>query len=133
LIVRCATPAGNSRLTCVFVNNGVLRKNESRESSEGPCATTLQLGLTPLTRPDRFFGKLKRRHRSEKKQDHSATNSSKCLKRKARRIEKERRVRSWLVQGTLYPDGSRRGQCGASAQVIVPPQRRRAAREEEAR
>ena len=61
---------GKSRLTCVFVNNGVLRKNEF-EKVQKTLRDKLGLHLDAVDATDRFLRKLERRQRSgEEAQDH---------------------------------------------------------------
>jgi GMP synthase (glutamine-hydrolysing) len=94
---------GNSRLTCIFVNNGVLRKNEF-EKVQKTLRDKLGLHLDAVDATDRFLGKLKGVSDPEKKRKIIGNEFIKVFEREARRIEKIEGKVKWLVQGTLYPD-----------------------------
>jgi GMP synthase (glutamine-hydrolysing) len=92
-----------SRLTCIFVNNGVLRKNEF-EKVQKSLRDNLGLHLDAVDATDRFLGKLKGVNDPEKKRKIIGNEFIKVFEHEARRIEKEEGKVKWLVQGTLYPD-----------------------------
>jgi GMP synthase (glutamine-hydrolysing) len=94
---------GNSRLTCIFVNNGVLRKNEF-EKVQKSLRDKLGLRLDAVDATDRFLGKLKGVTDPEKKRKIIGNEFIKVFEREAQRIEKKEGKVKWLVQGTLYPD-----------------------------
>ncbi|PYX33300.1 MAG: GMP synthase (glutamine-hydrolyzing) [Acidobacteria bacterium] len=94
---------GKSRLTCIFVNNGVLRKNEF-EKVQKTLRDKLGLHLDAVDATDRFLGKLKSVTDPEKKRKIIGNEFIKVFEREARRIEKHEGKVKWLVQGTLYPD-----------------------------
>ena len=94
---------GKSRLTCIFVNNGVLRKNEF-EKVQKTLGDKLGLHLDAVDATDRFLGKLKSVTDPEKKRKIIGNEFIKVFEREARRIEKHEGKVKWLVQGTLYPD-----------------------------
>jgi GMP synthase (glutamine-hydrolysing) len=94
---------GRSRLTCIFVNNGVLRKNEF-EKVQKTLHGKLGLKLDAVDATERFLGKLKGVSDPEKKRKIIGNEFIKVFEREARRIEKEAGKVKWLVQGTLYPD-----------------------------
>jgi GMP synthase (glutamine-hydrolysing) len=94
---------GTSRLTCVFVNNGVLRKNEF-DKVQKTLRDKLGLHLDAVDATDRFLGKLKGVTDPEKKRKIIGNEFIKVFEREARRIEKTEGKVKWLVQGTLYPD-----------------------------
>jgi GMP synthase (glutamine-hydrolysing) len=94
---------GNSRLTCVFVNNGVLRKNEF-EKVQANLRDKLGLHLDAVDATDRFLGKLAGVTDPEKKRKIIGNEFIKVFEKEARRIEKTEGKVKWLVQGTLYPD-----------------------------
>jgi GMP synthase (glutamine-hydrolysing) len=94
---------GKSRLTCIFVNNGVLRKNEFQKVQK-TLRDKLGLRLDAVDATDRFLGKLKGVTDPEKKRKIIGNEFIKVFEREARRIEKEEGKVKWLVQGTLYPD-----------------------------
>jgi GMP synthase (glutamine-hydrolysing) len=94
---------GKSRLTCVFVNNGVLRKNEF-EKVQKTLRDKLGLHLEAVDATDRFLRKLKGVSDPEKKRKIIGNEFIKVFEKEARRIEKKEGKVKWLVQGTLYPD-----------------------------
>ena len=94
---------GKSRLTCIFVNNGVLRKNEF-EKVQKALRDKLNLNLDAVDATDRFLGKLKGVSDPEKKRKIIGNEFIKVFEKEARRIEKTEGKVKWLVQGTLYPD-----------------------------
>jgi GMP synthase (glutamine-hydrolysing) len=94
---------GKSRLTCVFVNNGLLRKNEF-EKVQKAMRDGLGLHLDAVDASSRFLGKLKGVTDPEKKRKIIGNEFIKVFEKEARRIEKSEGKVKWLVQGTLYPD-----------------------------
>ncbi len=95
--------SGKSRLTCIFVNNGVLRKNEF-EKVQKTLHDKLGLRVDAVDETARFLGKLKGVSDPEKKRKIIGNEFIKVFEREARRIEKKEGKVKWLVQGTLYPD-----------------------------
>ena len=99
--------SGKSRLTCVFVNNGVLRKNEF-EKVQKNLRDNLGLHLVAVDATERFIKRLAGVSDPEKKRKIIGKEFIAVFDREARRIFQENekaggRVK-WLVQGTLYPD-----------------------------
>ena len=94
---------GKSRLTCVFVNNGVLRKNEF-EKVQSNLRDKLGLHLDVVDASDRFLKKLAGVSDPEKKRKIIGNEFIKVFEKEALRIEKTEGKVKWLVQGTLYPD-----------------------------
>ena len=93
----------SSRLTCVFVDNGVLRKNEFQKVQQN-LRDKLGLHLVAVDATDRFMKKLAGVTEPEKKRKIIGNEFIKVFEKEARRIEKEEGHVKWLVQGTLYPD-----------------------------
>ena len=124
---------GKSRLTCVFVNNGVLRKNEFEKVQKNSARQAAACIWIAVDATDRFLGKLKGVTDPEKKRKIIGNEFIKVFEKEARRIEKSEGKVKWLVQGTLYPDviESRVG-ARAVAGHQVASQRRRPAGEDEA-
>jgi len=91
------------RLTCVFVNNGVLRKNEF-EKVQTNLRGKLGLHLVAVDASERFLSKLKNVSDPEKKRKIIGNEFIEVFDDEAHRIELEQGGVSWLVQGTLYPD-----------------------------
>jgi GMP synthase (glutamine-hydrolysing) len=94
---------GKSRLTCIFVNNGVLRKNEF-ENVQKTLRERLGLHLDAVDATAGFLKKLKGVTDPEKKRKIIGNEFIKVFEREAKRIEKQEGKVKWLVQGTLYPD-----------------------------
>ncbi len=94
---------GKSRLTSVFVNNGVLRKNEFEKVQKG-LRDNLGLHLVAVDATERFLSKLAGVTDPEKKRKIIGNEFIEVFDEEARRIEKEEGEVEWLVQGTLYPD-----------------------------
>jgi GMP synthase (glutamine-hydrolysing) len=93
----------SSRLTCVFVNNGVLRKNEFDKVQQN-LRDKLGLHVIAVDATDRFLGKLRGVTDPETKRKIIGNEFIAVFDEQARRIEKEEGKVEWLVQGTLYPD-----------------------------
>jgi GMP synthase (glutamine-hydrolysing) len=100
---RALSGAEASRLTCVFVNNGVLRKKEF-EKVQANLRDKLGLHLDAVDATSRFLGKLAGVSDPEKKRKIIGNEFIKVFEKEARRIEKTEGKVKWLVQGTLYPD-----------------------------
>jgi GMP synthase (glutamine-hydrolysing) len=98
-----ASSAGRSRLTCVFVNNGVLRKNEFEKVQQN-LRNQLGLHVVAVDATERFLIKLAGVTDPEKKRKIIGNEFIAVFEEEARRIEKEEGEVQWLVQGTLYPD-----------------------------
>ena len=94
---------GKSRLTCVFVDNGVLRKTEF-EKVQKNLRDRLGLHLDAVDASDRFLKKLAGVSDPEKKRKIIGNEFIKVFEKEALRIEKTEGKVKWLVQGTLYPD-----------------------------
>ena len=95
--------SGKSRLTCVFVNNGVLRKNEFEKVHKN-LRDNLGLHLVAVDATQRFMKRLAGVSDPEKKRKIIGKEFIAVFDKEARRIEKEEGKVKWLVQGTLYPD-----------------------------
>ena len=94
---------GVSRLTCVFVNNGVLRKNEFEKVQQG-LRDKLGLHLVAVDATDRFLDKLAGVTDPETKRKIIGNEFIAVFDAEAHRIEQAEGKVEWLVQGTLYPD-----------------------------
>jgi GMP synthase (glutamine-hydrolysing) len=91
------------RLTCVFVNNGVLRKNEF-EKVQTNLRDKLGLHLIAADATEIFMSKLAGVSDPEKKRKIIGNEFINVFDREAHRIEQQEGHVEWLVQGTLYPD-----------------------------
>ena len=91
------------RLTCVFVNNGVLRKNEFFKVQEN-LREKLGLNLVAVDASARFLGKLEGVTDPETKRKIIGNEFIAVFDDEAHRIAQQAGGVEWLVQGTLYPD-----------------------------
>ncbi len=91
------------QLTCVFVNNGVLRKNEFAQVTKN-LRDKLGLNLVPVDASERFLEKLKGVTDPETKRKAIGYEFIAVFDDEAKRIAEETGGVDWLVQGTLYPD-----------------------------
>ncbi len=92
-----------SQLTCIFVNNGVLRKNEF-ESVQKNLRDKLGLNIVAVDASERFLSKLAGVTDPETKRKRIGAEFIAVFDDEAARIAKETGGVDWLVQGTLYPD-----------------------------
>ncbi|MFZ0663093.1 MAG: glutamine-hydrolyzing GMP synthase [Acidobacteriaceae bacterium] len=91
------------RLTCVFVNNGVLRKNEFFKVQEN-LRSKLGLNLVAVDASARFLARLAGVTDPEKKRKIIGNEFIAVFDDEAKRIAERTGQVDWLVQGTLYPD-----------------------------
>jgi GMP synthase (glutamine-hydrolysing) len=91
------------QLTCVFVNNGVLRKDEFAKVQQN-LRDKLGLKLVAVDASKRFLGKLRGVTDPEGKRKIIGTEFIAVFDDEALRIAEETGGVEWLVQGTLYPD-----------------------------
>jgi GMP synthase (glutamine-hydrolysing) len=105
VLVDRAMRTGNeiARLTCVFVNNGVLRKNEFEKVQQN-LRDKLGLHLIAVDASERFMSKLAGVTDPETKRKIIGNEFIAVFDEEARRIENDQGSVDWLVQGTLYPD-----------------------------
>lgn len=87
------------RLYCVFVNNGVLRKNEAQQVVDR-FEKHMKLNLIYVDASKRFLSKLKKVEDPEKKRRIIGREFIKVFMEEAKKIGKF----DFLAQGTLYPD-----------------------------
>jgi GMP synthase (glutamine-hydrolysing) len=92
-----------SQLTCVFVNNGVLRKNEFQNVQKN-LRDKLGLNLVAVDASERFMAQLAGVIDPETKRKRIGAEFIAVFDDEAARIAKETGGVDWLVQGTLYPD-----------------------------
>jgi GMP synthase (glutamine-hydrolysing) len=92
------------RLTCVFVNNGVLRKNEFHQVQKN-MREKLGLQVSAVDASERFLSKLAGVTDPEQKRKIIGGEFINVFDDEAKRIlESQQPDVAWLVQGTLYPD-----------------------------
>lgn len=97
----CATllnKAIGNRLTCIFVDHGMLRKNEFAKVMEA--YKGLGLNVVGVDASAKFFGDLKGITDPEEKRKIIGHNFVEVFNAEARKITDAR----WLAQGTIYPD-----------------------------
>ena len=92
-----------SQLTCVFVNNGVLRKNEFQNVQKN-LRDKLGLNLVAVDASERFLSQLAGVVDPETKRKRIGAEFIAVFDDEAARIAKQTGRVDWLVQGTLYPD-----------------------------
>jgi len=93
------------KLTCIFVDNGLLRKDERAEveaafSKEAGVGNTLPLNLVTVDAQDEFLSNLRGVDDPERKRKVIGATFIDVFEREAQAIEGAR----WLAQGTIYPD-----------------------------
>ncbi len=106
--------AVGNQLTCVFVDHGLLRKNEGDEveqvfGSAGSC----QLNFIRVNAQERFYAKLKGVEDPERKRKIIGEEFIRVFEEEAKKIG----AVDFLVQGTIYPDVVESGLGGESAVI----------------
>ncbi|HVJ05183.1 MAG TPA: glutamine-hydrolyzing GMP synthase [Candidatus Saccharimonadales bacterium] len=91
------------KLTCVFVNNGVLRKDEFAKVQHN-LRTKLKLNIDAVDATERFLSKLAGVTDPERKRKIIGNEFIEVFDEESQRIKREYGEVQWLVQGTLYPD-----------------------------
>ncbi|MCC8169288.1 MAG: glutamine-hydrolyzing GMP synthase [Oscillospiraceae bacterium] len=91
--------AVGKQLTCVFVDNGLLRKNEGDEV-ESLFRNQFDINLVRANAQDRFLGKLAGVTEPEKKRKIIGEEFIRVFEAEAKKIG----AVDFLVQGTIYPD-----------------------------
>ncbi len=86
------------RLTCIFVNHGLLRKNEFRDVMKDYAC--LGLNVIGVDASEKFFSELKGVSDPEKKRKIIGKGFIDVFDAEAMKIKDAR----WLAQGTIYPD-----------------------------
>jgi GMP synthase (glutamine-hydrolysing) len=91
------------RLTCIFVDNGVLRKNEFEKVQQN-LRDKLGLNIVGVDASKHFLDRLAGVNEPEKKRKIIGNEFIVIFEQEAKRIAKEQSHVDYLVQGTLYPD-----------------------------
>lgn len=91
------------RLTCIFVNNGVLRKDEFAKVQKN-MRDKLGLKLDAVDASQRFLSKLACVIEPEKKRKIIGGEFIAVFDEESEKIRQKQSHVEWLVQGTLYPD-----------------------------
>ncbi|HEX7728472.1 MAG TPA: glutamine-hydrolyzing GMP synthase [Terracidiphilus sp.] len=92
-----------AQLTCIFVNNGVLRKNEF-QSVQKNLRDKLGLNIVGVDSSERFLTQLAGITDPETKRKRIGAEFIAVFDDEANRIARDTGGVDWLVQGTLYPD-----------------------------
>jgi GMP synthase (glutamine-hydrolysing) len=92
-----------SQLTCIFVNNGVLRKSEF-ETVQKNMRDKLGLNVVAVDASERFLNQLAGVTDPETKRKRIGAEFIAVFDDEANRIAQQTGGVDWLVQGTLYPD-----------------------------
>ena len=92
-----------SQLTCIFVNNGVLRKNEFINVQKN-MRDKLGLNVVAVDAGERFLSRLAGVTDPEIKRKRIGAEFIAVFDDEANRIAQQAGGVDWLVQGTLYPD-----------------------------
>ena len=103
-----------NQLTCVFVDHGLLRKNEGDEVEEvfGPNGD-YELNFIRVNAQDRYYAKLKGVTEPEQKRKIIGEEFIRVFEEEAKKIG----AVDFLVQGTIYPDVVESGLGGESAVI----------------
>jgi len=91
--------AVGKNLTCIFVDHGLLRKNEAEEVTE-VFTKNFEVNFIKVDAKDRFLGKLKDVTDPEKKRKIIGEEFIRVFEDEAKKIG----AVDFLVQGTIYPD-----------------------------
>lgn len=86
------------RLTCIFVNNGLLRKNEFEDVLDS--YKHMGLNVIGVDASERFYSDLKGVTDPEQKRKIIGRDFVEVFNAEAKKIENAK----WLAQGTIYPD-----------------------------
>ena len=106
--------AVGEQLTCVFVDHGLLRKNEGDEVEAvfGPTGP-YKLNFIRVNAQDRFYVKLAGENEPERKRKIIGEEFIRVFEEEAKKIGRV----DYLVQGTIYPDVVESGLGGESAVI----------------
>ena len=85
-------------LTCIFIDNGLLRKNEFEEVQEN--YKSINLNLLAIDASEEFYRELAGKSDPEEKRKTIGRVFIEVFQREAAKIQGA----SWLAQGTIYPD-----------------------------
>ena len=111
------------RLTCVFVDHGLMRKNEGAQVISA-FRDHFKVPLVAVDAEDRFLERLRGVSDPERKRKLIGAEFIRVFEEEAARLDDV----SFLVQGTLYSDVIESGGGHRRGHDQVPPQRRRPAR-----
>jgi GMP synthase (glutamine-hydrolysing) len=104
--------AVDGKLECIFVNNGLLRKNEAESVLEN--YKKLNLKVHYVDASDAFLRALQGVTDPETKRKRIGETFIRVFEKEAEKFEQAK----WLLQGTLYPDVIESGKIGKGSVVI---------------
>jgi GMP synthase (glutamine-hydrolysing) len=91
------------RLTCIFVDHGLMRKNEAAEVV-AMFREHYNIPLVHVNAADRFIGALEGESDPEKKRKTIGRLFIEVFEEEARKLARDGKTPDFLAQGTLYPD-----------------------------
>ncbi|MDR2088580.1 MAG: glutamine-hydrolyzing GMP synthase, partial [Clostridiales Family XIII bacterium] len=95
--------AVGDRLTCIFVDHGLLRKDEGDQVME-VYGRQFRMNIKRVNAAERFLGKLAGVDDPEEKRKIIGGEFIRVFEEEARKIFLEEGGADWLLQGTIYPD-----------------------------
>ena len=104
--------ASGKQLTCIFVDHGLLRKDEGNQV-EKVFRETFDMNLIRVNAADRFLGKLQGLSEPEAKRKAIGAEFIHVFDEESKKLGKV----DFLVQGTIYPDVVESGATGTSATI----------------
>ena len=111
-----------SQLTCIFVDHGLMRKNEGDEVEAAFSGKSIR--FVRVNAEERFLSKLDGVSDPERKRKIIGEEFIRVFEDEAKKLGKV----DYLAQGTIYPDVIESGTGSATAVINKPPQRGRPAR-----
>lgn len=99
VVAALLSKAISKKLTCIFINTGLMRKNEVNEVKEN-ISKKLGIKLITVEASKIFFSKLKNIHDPEKKRKIIGETFIRIFEKESR---KQKNI-DFLAQGTIYPD-----------------------------
>ena len=106
-------PSNRKQLTCVFVDHGLLRKNEGDEVEGVFGKRFVRHQLCPRNAQERYYSKLAGVTEPERKRKIIGEEFIRVFEEEAKKIGKV----DFLAQGTIYPDVVESGLGGESAVI----------------
>ena len=103
----------SKKLTCIFINTGLMRKNEVSEVKEN-ISKKLGIKLITIEASTIFFNKLRNVKDPEKKRKIIGETFIRIFEREAKKLKNI----DFLAQGTIYPDVIESSSKGSKSEVI---------------
>ena len=101
------------KLTCIFVDHGLLRKNEADEVMEA-YGRQLNMDIRLVNAEERFLSKLEGVAEPERKRKIIGAEFIAVFEEEAEKLKEEKGSFDFLLQGTIYPDIIESGKDGAA-------------------